>query len=226
MWLIACQIGMAHWPKAVKIKAPSLTVVCNRLLSVLIPTQQTRILLRKTFWNFITNLLHNVMEGPFFLPVIILQPQSIFIKDSSKASGHRNCKGRRRNWVQRLLFHSLPMIMTSVDLPRQPTHPSLDFYSHWFGAYKDWSVETLGGGLVQSFISNSVCKTRGFLTSLFWEQGVQTRPRQHRGPGKFLPNVHNYGESSVLPSAFPSCAYGKEPGFNCNLSQLSKHLAN
>lgn len=95
----------------------------------------TRILLRKTFWNFITNLLHNVMEGPFFLPVIILQPESIFIKDSSKVSGHRNCKGRGETEYRGFFSTAVSMTMTSVDLPRQPTYPSLDFYSYWFGAY-------------------------------------------------------------------------------------------
>lgn len=89
--------------------------------------------------------------------------------------------------------------MTWVDLPRQPIYPSLDFYSHLFGAYKDWSVETLSGGLVQSFISNSVCKNREFLTSLCWEQGVQTRPRQQRGPGKFLPMCTTMEKAQSFP---------------------------
>lgn len=92
------------------------------------------------------------------------------------------------------------MIMTSVDIPRQPTYPSLDFYSHWFGAYKEWSVENLMWGLVQSFISNSVWKTRQFLTSICWEQRVQTHPRQQRGPGKVLPDcAQHMGKAQSFP---------------------------
>lgn len=74
------------------------------------------------------------------------------------------------------------------------------------------------------------CKPRRFLRGMWLVMGDRSCCRQLRNPGAgtCLPMQQGFtcGESSFLICHSWSCTSVKQWSFNCNLSQLSKHLAN
>lgn len=85
-----------------------------------------------TFRNFITNLLYNVMDRPFHSNASFFQslfynlkvsssrvPQRPLATETAREGGETEYRG--------FFCTAVSMTMTSVDTPRQPTYPSLDF---------------------------------------------------------------------------------------------------
>lgn len=138
--------------------------------------------------------------------------------------------------VQRLLLHGCEQTMktTQLDTPSQPMYPSLVVLLFFFPIASVYMTadqkETPGTCSVQGFVSNSTCKPWRFLGGVWSGLGDRSCCRQLRNPGAgtclLILQGFTCGKSSFLICHSWSCTYVKERVFNCNLSQLSKHLAN
>lgn len=204
MQVITCQICIVSWPKKWIQKPPPCQWFATGSSLLLLLPSKPRLSLTRSFWilqqicsrwfplwdirkeeNY---NLYNAMEDPFHSNTSFLQPfcyilKSIYIEGRSKllATDFAREEGETEHTGS---------FSTAVSTSSLRWQHCTDLYSS-LGSFPVGLVhmttdqkKTLGGRSGHGFVTNSTCKTRQFLRSLWSGQGVRAHRMQQRSPGE------------------------------------------